>query len=217
MYSPALGMPSSRRSATHLAAARATVSASLAAALAVAAALGACKKNNEETEGPANASVDASADVGVDAGEPLEWDASVDGGYDARAEEEALALEDAGRFCGGDAGDAALPDCPLQGWMKRHASPPILSGDIAQIADVFFKTEPLDPRIRLPDGGVPFRYWRSICEDGASAARSGEVEAAKAACRGCHTLYRNAYHRQMRARPIADPYLVAPDAGDTSR
>lgn len=44
--------------------------------------------------------------------------------------------------------------------------------------------------------------WVSIAKDGANAARAADLEAVKAACRGCHEQYKNKYRGEMRSRPI---------------
>jgi hypothetical protein len=135
-----------------------------------------------------------------DAGVTEGADAS-DGGYDAsdgRAEHELALLLDAGRFCG----SRDLHDCPLQGWMKRNATPMLDFGDISTIAVIFDQIVALAPTDTTEDGGLLYENWKSIARDGANATRSGNIEAAKAACRGCHTQYRDRYHAILRARDL---------------
>jgi hypothetical protein len=115
-------------------------------------------------------------------------------------EEERAQLADAGRRCG----SRFLPDCPLQGWMKDHASPVFKFGEISGIGDTFDQIALLVPPDELPDGGPFYENWVSIAHDGARTARIGNLNAAKAACRGCHRQYRERYHTLERARPIAD-------------
>ena len=50
-----------------------------------------------------------------------------------------------------------------------------------------------------------YANWVSICHDGANAARAAELDAVKAACRGCHDQYKNKYRTEMRKRAIASP------------
>jgi hypothetical protein len=148
-----------------------------------------------------------------DAGIAPSLDAS-DGstGYDAsdgRAEHELAVLLDAGRFCG----SRDLHDCPLQGWMKRNATPILDFGDISTIAVVFDQIAALAPPDTTEDGGLVYENWTSIARDGANATRTGNLEAAKAACRGCHVQYRDRYHAVLRARdlpPIPPAVPVAP-------
>ena len=44
--------------------------------------------------------------------------------------------------------------------------------------------------------------WVSIAKDGANAARAADLDAVKAACRGCHEQYKKKYRAEMRSRPI---------------
>ena len=120
---------------------------------------------------------------------------------DGRAEHELAVLLDAGRFCG----SRDLHDCPLQGWMKRNATPMLDFGDISTIAVVFDQIAALAPPDTTEDGGLLYENWKSIAADGANATRSGNLEAAKAACRGCHTQYRDRYHAVLRARELPAP------------
>lgn len=97
---------------------------------------------------------------------------------------------DAGAACG----EKGQPDCPLQGWMKKVANPPMLEKDAPAVADAFDKMVPLAP------AGYP--HWVSIAKDGAKAARAGDIDAARAACRGCHDQYKKKYRAELRARSI---------------
>lgn len=83
--------------------------------------------------------------------------------------------------------------CPLHHWMKKNASkamreelPDPLEEVFAQIANM------------APDAGFP--HWASISRDGARAARAGQYDAAKAACRACHDQYKDKYKRDLRTR-----------------
>jgi hypothetical protein len=118
--------------------------------------------------------------------------------YDARAAQEQAAIADAGRFCG----DKDLPNCPLQEWMKRNAKTMIGFGDISSIAEVFDRIPDFAPTATTEDGGLVYASWVSIAHDGAAAARAGNLNAAKAACRGCHRQYRATYHAWLRGRPL---------------
>ena len=124
---------------------------------------------------------------------------------DGRAEAERAALLDAGRACG----SKDLPDCPLQSWMKRHAKTLISFGEISSIGEAFDQIASFAPTSRLEDGGLEYPYWVSIARDGAAAARAGDLDAAKGACRGCHTQYRATYHASMRGRALP-PEPVSP-------
>jgi hypothetical protein len=119
---------------------------------------------------------------------------------DGRFELELAILADAGRRCG----SRFLPDCPLQGWMKEHANSMFMFGDISAIGEVFDQIAAFVPPDAYPDGRPYYPYWVSIAEDGARTARSGNLNATKAACRECHQLYRDLYHRTDRARTLPD-------------
>ena len=47
-----------------------------------------------------------------------------------------------------------------------------------------------------------YTNWASIAKDGASAARAADLDAVKAACRGCHDQYKTKYRTEMRTRPV---------------
>jgi hypothetical protein len=156
---------------------------------------GACAKKNADEAPDAAPSDDYDAGVIRDASD-------ADVGVDAQAlreEEERQAWLDAGRFCGAK----GMPDCPMQEWMKQHASSMIGFGDISAVAQVFDQIAKLVPSDALPDGGPVYTNWVSISIDGAEAARAGDLAAAKAACRGCHTQYRSKFHIELRGKPLA--------------
>jgi hypothetical protein len=52
------------------------------------------------------------------------------------------------------------------------------------------------------DGGGGYPNWTLISKDGAAAARAQSLDAVRAACRGCHRLYKDKYKREMRSREI---------------
>lgn len=102
------------------------------------------------------------------------------------------AAADAGVGCG----TKPLPDCPLQAWMKTHANPPVMTNDLPGLATVLDKTAAFAPP------GAGYESWASISKDGAAAARSGDLAAAKAACRSCHDQYKQKYKTELRPRKI---------------
>jgi hypothetical protein len=118
------------------------------------------------------------------------------GAPDARAEQELLAIADAGRSCG----SKDLPDCPLQLWMKQNATTMLEFGEITTLAEDFDQIALFAP----PHFGRAsrFPYWASISRDGAAATRMGDLDAAKAACRGCHSQYLATYHASLRGLPL---------------
>ncbi len=91
-------------------------------------------------------------------------------------------------------GKKGLPDCPMQAWMRGNAAVAASSDDGAMVAGVFERIARLAP----PGYGA----WAQISNDGAAAARSGDMKAARTACATCHTQYRNKYKAEMRAAPL---------------
>lgn len=83
---------------------------------------------------------------------------------------------------------------PLRTWMKRELGPTFASRKLPETAQLLDKVAGAKP------SGMP--NWQSIAKDGAAAARSGNVEATKAACRGCHDQYKAKYIEQQRALPF---------------
>lgn len=164
----------------------------MAGSLGLALALGSgCSHHEADAEADAGAHVDAGPVVVLP-----ELDAA--NASDGRLEAERAALLDAGRTCG----SKELPDCPLQGWMKRNAKTLISFGDISSIAEAFDRIARFAPTNTAEDGGLAYPLWTSIARDGAAAARAGDLEAAKGACRGCHNQYRSTYHAWMRGRAL---------------
>ncbi len=151
-------------------------------------------------------------DAGIDAGFVLTDGGAAFDASDGRAELAFALLQDAGRFCGA----RDLHDCPLQGWMKRNATTMLEFGDISTIGIVFDQIATLCPTDTIEDGGLVYANWKSIAIDGANATRMGNINAARAACRGCHSQYRAQYHANMRAREIPAAPLVPTPAPSSS-
>jgi hypothetical protein len=78
--------------------------------------------------------------------------------------------------------------------MKANANPPVMTGDLPGLATA------LDKIVGFAPPGFP--NWASIAKDGAGAARSGDLAAAKASCRTCHDQYKQKYKTEVRARKI---------------
>jgi hypothetical protein len=125
----------------------------------------------------ATATASTERDSGPDRGSP-----PVDGGV-------SIAPSDA---------DPSPAEAPLAHWMKEHAAPAILQGDIYALAAAFDTIATYAPKTPPP----AYANWVSIAKDGAAAARAASLEGAKGACRGCHSQYRNTYKAEMRARPL---------------
>jgi hypothetical protein len=93
-------------------------------------------------------------------------------------------------------GDKLLPPCPLYAWMKKNTSPAMRAHDFDALATALEKVATFAPK---QPGYV---HWASISRDGAAAARVQNLDAVKAACRGCHDQYKDKYKKEMRDRPI---------------
>jgi hypothetical protein len=134
----------------------------------------------------ASASATAPASASASAQPPLPARASAHSLASARG-----ADADAAPACG----DKPLPPCPLNAWMKANASPASVAEDFDGLAAAFDKIVGFAPAGSYPN-------WTSIAHDGADAARAQSLDGAKAACRGCHSQYKDKYKREMRDRPI---------------
>lgn len=94
----------------------------------------------------------------------------------------------------GECGTKPLPDCPLQAWMKANMNPPSLSGDTAALGAALEKAAAFAP--------PGYTNWASISNDGAKAAKAGDLAAAKASCRSCHDQYKKKYQAELRTKKI---------------
>jgi len=88
---------------------------------------------------------------------------------------------------------------PLQVWMKQNMTPRMNAKDWQGMADALERVATFAPPNHATVG---YPNWVSIAKDGANAARAADLEAVKAACRGCHEQYKNKYRAEMRARPV---------------
>ena len=91
-------------------------------------------------------------------------------------------------------GKKPLPDCPLQGWMKKNTEPAMSATDFPALADA------LDKIVTFAPAG--YTNWASIAKDGAKAARAADLGGVKASCRGCHDQYKKPYKSEMRTRRV---------------
>jgi hypothetical protein len=78
--------------------------------------------------------------------------------------------------------------------MKANTAPALNAQDFEALAIAFEKIVAFGP--------PGYVNWQSIARDGADAARVEHLDAVKAACRGCHSQYKNRYKTEMRDRPI---------------
>lgn len=168
----------------------ATASASAPASATAAAAASASAAST--TIAAADPSAKATAKDAADAGRAV-VDANGNGKKDADAGA-ASAAAPSGSAVAAQCGTKPLPDCPLQAWMKANANPPVLRNDLPGIATALDKVAGFAP--------AGYTNWASIAKDGATAAKGGDITAAKAACRSCHDQYKTKYKTEMRARKI---------------
>jgi hypothetical protein len=87
---------------------------------------------------------------------------------------------------------------PLRSWMKSNVAPALAQRRLPDVADMFdamaqAQTKQVEKPAKYPN-------WVSIAKDGAAAARIGNLEATKAACRGCHDQYKTKYAEADRGR-----------------
>jgi hypothetical protein len=96
---------------------------------------------------------------------------------------------------GSTCGRPGLPPCPLQQWMRQKLAKSLASNDLPAVAQRF------DGLSRLaPD--PTWTTWATFANDGAAAARAGDVAKARKACSGCHAAWRKKYRQEHRTRPV---------------
>ena len=95
----------------------------------------------------------------------------------------------------GNCGGPGLPPCPLQAWMRATIAAPLAGNNMGALAVGLERAAALQP-----DPG--WGSWRTIALQGAAAAKKGDVAGARAACKGCHDAWREAYKRQYRGRIV---------------
>jgi len=100
---------------------------------------------------------------------------------------------------GGACGEKGQPSCPLQGWMEKNMDPPVEKEDAKALAAAFEKSAALvpDPKWNEGDNG-----WAKLAREGAAAAKSGDIAAAKKLCKSCHKAWRDKYKAEFRTKPV---------------
>ena len=83
---------------------------------------------------------------------------------------------------------------PLRAWMRSNAQGPLVAGNLAAVAVAFDRIETL-----APSG---YEGWAGHATRGAAAARKGDQEALRAACKQCHDDFRARYRGEFRARAL---------------
>src|SRR5262245_17453673 len=93
--------------------------------------------------------------------------------------------------CGGP----GLPPCPLQAWMRTNIAAPLAANNSAALAMGLERAASLSP-------DASWSSWSTLASQGAAAAKKGDIAGARAACKGCHDAWRDAYRKKYRNRPI---------------
>jgi hypothetical protein len=78
--------------------------------------------------------------------------------------------------------------------MKANMGPAAASGDGPDLA------KGLDYIAAHAPAGMP--NWSGIAKAGASKARAGDIDGAKASCKSCHDQYKAKYKAEVRDRPF---------------
>ncbi len=95
---------------------------------------------------------------------------------------------------GATCGQAGLPPCPLQSFMRNDVAAPLARGDMKAISGALRRVATFAP--------PAWASWSSIALAGASAADKGDRTALRAACNDCHRTWREEYRQRYRARPL---------------
>lgn len=91
-----------------------------------------------------------------------------------------------------DCGSKGQKPCPMQGWMKTVMASAASSGEGDKLAQALIYAA-----ARVPPG---YTGWAEISNVGATKARAGDIDGAKASCKQCHDLYKDSYKVAMRDR-----------------
>jgi hypothetical protein len=93
-----------------------------------------------------------------------------------------------------DCGAKGQKPCPMQAWMKK----------VMASASSSEEGEPLAKALTYVADHAPPGYseWVSIARAGATRAKAGDVDGAKASCKPCHDAYKERYKAEMRDRPF---------------
>jgi cytochrome c556 len=90
--------------------------------------------------------------------------------------------------------------------MKRNTSAAVTTRDYEALEEAFHAMERFapsaDPLVVAAALSAGYPNWASIARDGAQAARIRDLDAVKAACRGCHEQYKAKYKAELRARTL---------------
>lgn len=84
--------------------------------------------------------------------------------------------------------------CPMQVWMRKNVAPAVTANDTQALAKAMDKLATLSPD--------PSWDWADIARKSAEAARRGDMDEARKACRGCHSTLKPQWRQKFRLRPI---------------
>lgn len=112
------------------------------------------------------------------------------------AEDEIVVSDPSTELQAAECGAKGQKPCPMQGWMKANMQPASSSGDGAKLAAALEYTA-----ARAPKGMAD---WKRISDEGAAAAKKGDIEAAKKSCKTCHDKYKKEFqgNKELRAAPF---------------
>jgi hypothetical protein len=100
----------------------------------------------------------------------------------------------------GACGEKGQPSCPLQGWMEKNMDANVEKNDTKALAAAFEKAAGFAPDPKWNDGADS---WTKIAKDGATAAKGGDMAAAKKTCKTCHKAWRDKYKKEFRMKPVS--------------
>lgn len=100
----------------------------------------------------------------------------------------------------GTCGAKGQPSCPLQGWMEKNMDPAVEKNDTKALEKAFEKAAGFAPDPKWNEGADG---WSKIAKEGAAAAKSGDMAAAKKTCKTCHKAWRDKYKAEHRMKPVS--------------
>lgn len=108
-----------------------------------------------------------------------------------------------GTFSGALAEDAKCdenePGCSLQRWMANHVQAALTKKDLDGVSRALQTAASCVPDPKWNEGE---KGWSNIAQAGVAAAKAGNLNGVKKACKSCHEAWRSDYRKQYRGRPI---------------
>lgn len=96
---------------------------------------------------------------------------------------------------GGECGKPGQQPCPMQGFMRASVAAVLATNDLELLAVRLQKVAQMAP-------DPAWTSWKTAAEQGAEAARKGDVAGARVACKGCHDVWRETYREKHRGRAL---------------